>query len=209
MERFDWIADERRALADLLDTLTADQLATPSLCGAWTVQQVFGHLTVPLTVGLPQFALAMLRARGDFDRANDQLARRAASRGPAELAATLRRRADSRFTPPGGTWLAPLTDVIVHGQDIRRPLGIAHEFASERLRAILDYLVTDAAHRGFVPAGRLDGLTLRASDLGWTHGSGDLVEGPAEALALVATGRPDGLADLVGPGVDALARRLA
>ncbi|HQD23371.1 MAG TPA: maleylpyruvate isomerase N-terminal domain-containing protein, partial [Arachnia sp.] len=74
MEHFDWIADERRALADLLDALTPEQLATPSLCGAWTVQQVFGHLTVPLTVGLGGFAAAMLRARGDFDKANDRLA---------------------------------------------------------------------------------------------------------------------------------------
>ena len=60
-----------------------------------------------------------------------------------------------------------------------------------------------------MPAGHLDGLALTASDLGWTWGIGALVEGPAEALALVATGRPDGLGDLVGPGVDALTRRLA
>ena len=161
MEHFDWIADERRALADLLDALTPEQLATPSLCGAWTVQQVFGHLTVPLTVGLGGFAAAMLRARGDFDKANDRLAQTASERGPVALAATLRQYADSRFTPPGSGWLAPLTDVIVHGQDVRRPLGIAHEFASERLRAILDYLVTDAAHRGFVPAGRPPGSRSR------------------------------------------------
>lgn len=204
MEHFDWIADERHALATLLSGLTPAQLATPSLCGAWTVQQVFGHLTVPLTVGLPQFALAMLAARGNFDRANDVLARKATAAGPTALARLLHDRADSRFTPPGGDWHAPLTDVIVHGQDIRRPLGLAHEFAPERLRAILDYLVTDAAHRGFVPAGRLAGLALTASDLGWTWGVGALVEGPAEALALVMTGRAAALADLQGPGVETL-----
>ena len=89
MEHFDWIADERHALATLLSGLTPAQLATPSLCGAWTVQQVFGHLTVPLTVGLPQFALAMLAARGNFDRANDVLARKAAAAGPTALATVL------------------------------------------------------------------------------------------------------------------------
>jgi hypothetical protein len=37
---FALIATERRALADLVDGLDEQQLATPSLCGAWTVQDV-------------------------------------------------------------------------------------------------------------------------------------------------------------------------
>lgn len=58
-----------------------------------------------------------------------------------------------------------------------------------------------------MPAGRLAGLALAASDLGWTWG-GALVEGPAEALALVMTGRAAALADLQGPGVETLRGRL-
>lgn len=44
MPILDAISSERTKLADLLDTLTLEQLRTPSLCGDWTVHQVAGHL---------------------------------------------------------------------------------------------------------------------------------------------------------------------
>lgn len=208
MERFDWIADERRTLAALLATLTPEQLRTPSLCGSWTVQETFGHLCVPLTVSLPGFAVEMAKARGRFDVANDRLARKAAQRGPKKLAALLRDRADSRFTPPGSDWLAPLSDVMIHGQDIRRPLGLRADFAPERLVTVLDFLQTPMAQRGFVRSGRLDGLRFEATDLDWAHGEGALVRGTAEALMVAVGGRPAAVADLTGDGVEVLRGRL-
>jgi len=42
------IADERRRVANLVDSLSPEQLATPSLCGDWTVKQVAGHLLAAL-----------------------------------------------------------------------------------------------------------------------------------------------------------------
>ena len=43
-ELSDLIRTERLVFADYLETLSPDELATPSLCGAWTVQEVGAHL---------------------------------------------------------------------------------------------------------------------------------------------------------------------
>lgn len=201
------IADERRALADLLETLTPAQLATPSLCEAWTVRDVAGHLVMPLVTGLPAFAGAMLRARGNFNAASEALTARVVAEQGDRLPALLREHAASRFTPPGSGPMAPLTDVFVHGQDIRRPLGIAREADAATMVAILDFLASPAATRGFTRKDAAAGVRLEASDLGWARGHGPVVSGTAEALALALTGRRVAYADLTGDGVGALTRQ--
>ena len=44
MDLFDRVAEERRALAELVAGLTDEQLATASLVPTWTVRDVVGHL---------------------------------------------------------------------------------------------------------------------------------------------------------------------
>lgn len=201
------IADERRDLADLVAGLTEAQLATPSLCGEWTVRDVVAHLVVPLEVGIPRFALAMLAARGNFDRANVRLARDQARRPVTELVAVLRRKADSRFTPPGSGPEAPLTDLLVHRLDIGWPLQLSRDPQAERLRTSLTYLTTGPAP-GFVTKGALDGLRFEATDLDWAQGSGPMVSGTAEALLMAICGRPVAFDRLTGDGVAPLRARL-
>ena len=138
VDTFAEIADERRGLADLLSGLTAEQRAAPSLCSEWSVLEVVAHLVVPLQVSIPRFALTMLACGGNFDRANTRLARQQARRPYDDLIDTLRRRADSRFTPPGAGPEAPLTDLLVHGLDICWPLGLTHPVPAERWRTSLD-----------------------------------------------------------------------
>lgn len=70
MGTWETIADERRALADQLDGLTPEQWATPSLCSAWTVHDVAAHLVVPHVTSVPTFIVAIVAARGRFERAN-------------------------------------------------------------------------------------------------------------------------------------------
>lgn len=205
-EVFGMIAEERRALADLLDTLTPEQWATPSLCAGWTVREVAAHLVVPFEVSVPSLMLRLVRSLGSYDRAMDGATRELAARPTSELAAQLRANADHRFTPPMSGPEAPLTDVVVHGQDIRRPLGLAHEVEPEHLRVALDRMARGAL--GFVPRSRVAGLRLEATDLDWSTGEGAPVRGPAEALLLAITGRPAALADLEGDGVDLLADRI-
>lgn len=98
--------------------------------------------------------------------------------------------------------------MLIHGQDIRRPLGITREFDPGRLRVSLDMLTSPRARLGFVAKGRLDGLHLQAMDLGWSAGTGLDVTGPAEALMLAMAGRRPALADLSGDGVAVLGARL-
>ena len=202
------IADERRGLADQLSGLTDEQRATQSLCSEWSVQDVAAHLIVPLEVSIPKFMLAMLVCRGNFDRANVRLARQQSQRPFEEIVETLRRKADTRFTPPGGGPEAPLTDVLVHGLDIRWPLQLTRQVPAERLRTSLTYLTTPAA-RDLVPKGLLDGLRLEAIDVDWAHGSSPVVSDNAEALLLAMTGRTIALSHLDGDGVAALRSRLS
>ena len=190
MDHFAEIADERRGFADLIDTLTAEQLATPSLCLGWTVHDIAAHLVLPMVTNM---ALTRSLAR---------------IKSPAELAALLRKHAESRFTPPVGLGsIAPLTDAIVHAQDARRPLGIAREIPPARLLAILAFQVSPLAARGFVPKARTAGLSFAASDLDWTAGDGPLVQGTGEALMMALCGRRVALDELTGDGLAEFASR--
>jgi uncharacterized protein (TIGR03083 family) len=208
VDPFAEIADERRGLAALLSGLTAEQQATRSLCSAWSVHDVVAHLVVPLEVGIPKFAWTMLRCRGNFDRANVRLAREQARRPFGELVGVLRQKADSRFTPPGAGPESPLADLLVHGLDIRRPLGLRRDIPDQRLQKTLTYL-TAGPVSGVVPAGRVDGLRFEADDVDWGSGSGPAVRGRAEALLLALSGRTVALDHLSGDGVSTLRRRLA
>ena len=50
---WEMIADERRALADLLDRLTEAQWAAPSAIQGWSVRDVVAHLVWPLETSYP------------------------------------------------------------------------------------------------------------------------------------------------------------
>jgi uncharacterized protein (TIGR03083 family) len=201
------IADERRQVADLVEHLSPAQLDTPSLCGDWTVKQVAGHLlaaVVPPPVGL----LAMvLRSGLNLHRANARIARLMADRPADELADALRGNAENPFRPPVVGYPGQLTDLQVHGQDMRRPLGLPHGLRLDRLRISLDFLVGGRAV-GFAPRRRLAGLRFEGTDLDWAWGTGPVLAGPAEALALAMTGRSVALAELDGDGVPILRSRL-
>lgn len=200
----------RRQIATLATDFTDAQRSHPSLCGRWSVNDVLGHLVVPLTVSLPRFALAIAKARGDFDGANDALARDTAQRLGETLPGVLLERADRRFVPPGGTAYFQLADVLIHSQDILRPLGLPHSFDEADLGDVLGFLTSPAASRGFVPRRRIEGLRFVATDLdGRAFGEGAIVEGPAEALIMAVAGRPAALPELAGLGVAPLSDRLS
>jgi len=115
-----------------------------------------------------------------------------------EIAADLREHAGSRFTPPTLGPGAPLAEVLLHGQDIRVPLGISGDRPAEPWRGALKFLVTPKARRGFVPRA-LPPLRYVASDIDWSHGEGEEVRGPAAALALAMAGRSARLDERDGP----------
>lgn len=204
MDNWEVIASGRRALADQLEELTPAQWRVPSLCDAWTVRDVAAHLVLPHKVSIPRFTVALAAAGGSFSRANVKMTAKQAQRPPADLVADLRRYADTRTTPPGFGSEAPLTEVLVHGQDIRIPLGFDDPHPAASWAASLGFLVLPKARRGFV-ARSLGGLRLVASDIDWTHGTGDEVRAPAAVLALAILGRKARVDQLTGPGAPRLA----
>jgi uncharacterized protein (TIGR03083 family) len=208
MEHWDVIAAERNALAGDLEELSTAQWETPSLCGEWTIRQLVGHLVVVHKTSIPKFAVEMAKARGSFDRANATLAIREGERPTAELVADLRHFATSHFKPPGFGSDASLTDVLIHGRDIRIPLGLPEHRASEPWRHALDLLVSSKGARAFVPKGRPQ-VRLVATDLDWRHGNGDEVTGEAADLALALSGRAARIDALSGDGAHAMAEWLA
>lgn len=205
-QTFAMVAAERRQLADLLDGLSQAQWDTPSLCAGWRVREVAAHLLMELTMPMPRLVLALARNRFDFDEVADQWARSEAC-ADTDLAARLRTNAENRFTPPGIGPEGPLTHLVIHGQDIRRPLGLVHDLPAAQANLTLDQLVSRKARR--LNQGRVDGLSLTSTDTGWTYGEGAGVQGSAAALITTIAGRPAALHELHGDGVGTLRDRFA
>jgi uncharacterized protein (TIGR03083 family) len=202
------IADERRRVADLVESLTPAQLETPSLCAEWTVRQVAGHLLAAISKPATPMLPLIVRSGFRLHRANSRLAVLTAERPPADLVRGLRDNAENPFRPPIVGYPGQLTDLQVHGQDMRRPLGLPHGLRPDRLRVSLDFLAGGRAV-GFAPRRRLARLRFEASDLDWSSGDGPVLTGPAEALMLAMAGRGMALGELNGPGVPILRSRLA
>jgi uncharacterized protein (TIGR03083 family) len=200
VDYFPVIAAERRAVADMLDGLSPQQWEAQSLCAAWTVRHVAAHLSVVLTHGVGTFLVAAVRAGGNLDRANCIVVAREATRPIPDIVGDLRANADSRFTPPTFGSEAPLTEVLLHGEDMRVPLGIADGGPAGRWHGALDFLLSPKGRRGFAAKG-VPALRYVATDTEWAHGSGDEVRGPAAALAITISGRPARLGELSGPGL--------
>jgi uncharacterized protein (TIGR03083 family) len=117
----DWIAAERRDLADVLDGLTAQQWDAPSLCAGWSVRHVVAHLTMPLRYSQPRFLLELVKAGGRFQQMSDAAARRDALLPMAQLIGALRDNAEHPWKPPGGGYAGALTHDLIHSLDITGP----------------------------------------------------------------------------------------
>lgn len=196
-EVFEAVAAERLALADMLEGLTPEQLALPSLCAGWSVQDIGAHLTFLWAVPFPSMAWRVMKARGSFAKAVHHLTKEMGRQPIADIVTSLRTNAHTRKHPPGVP-PAPLTDVIVHGEDARIPLGITREVPLPAVRIALDF-VTSGRDRGtFLPRGRLQGLRLVATDQDWAWGTGEEISGPSLPLLTGVMGRMPALQSLHG-----------
>ena len=201
------VVDERRVVvADILDGLAPEEWSTQSLCDGWSVRDVGAHLSIAATSSVREVLPWMLKSRGSFDRMIRDSAIDRARRPTDEIVSDLRGIVGSRKLAPTTFWRDPLLDVIVHAHDIARPLGITVAAPVEAARAAADW--TWSRVFPFFPAWRLRGLRLVASDVEWVRGDGVELHGPVEALLLVSTGRPAGLAELDGPGLELAESRL-
>ncbi|WP_378738186.1 maleylpyruvate isomerase family mycothiol-dependent enzyme [Nocardia brasiliensis] len=195
---------ERAALAEDLAGLDDGQWGRRSLCGRWVVEEVVAHLTAGASVGRMRWLVSVLGARFDFDRHNDR--RLAEHRGatPAETLERFRAVVTSTTAPSGHT-AAWLGEVVVHAQDIRRPLGLTRTPSVAATTEVARFF----AGRDFTVASRgiIEGLRLEATDGPFAVGTGPLVRGTTIALTMAMAGRHAYCDDLMGPGVPTLRGR--
>jgi uncharacterized protein (TIGR03083 family) len=200
------VSAERLSLAAFVSDLDDAQWSTQSLCDAWTVRDLIAHLGLTTRLSIPKVLVAAVRARGSFDRMEiDLTARRAASHTSAELVADLRQSAESQRRMPGSTPMDPLMDIVIHAQDVSRPLGLPYASPPEVVAASLAYVARNKFMGG---PRRLAGVRAVSLDTGWTLGEGPEVHGSDIDLLLAVAGRPAALDALSGPGVHRLASQL-
>ncbi|WP_150251251.1 maleylpyruvate isomerase family mycothiol-dependent enzyme [Nocardiopsis deserti] len=198
------IHQERAALADELSGLTEEQWATPSLCEGLTVREVLAHLTSSASLSGLRWLAGVVRCRFDFDA---QVAMRLAEQmgtSGAETLARFRGVVESTTSPPLPK-PAILGEVIVHGEDIRRPLGIVSARPTATLTRVADYY--RGSDQVVVARSRIQGLGLQATDGPFACGAGPLVRGSTLALIMAMTGRSAHLDELTGDGVQILRER--
>src|SRR5690606_42016251 len=108
-------------------------------------------------------------------------------------------------TAPSGHTAAWLGEVVVHAQDIRRPLGLARVPSVTAATEVARFY----ASRDFAVASRtaVRGMRLEATDGPFTSGTGPRVSGTTLALVMAMAGRTAYFDDLDGPGVAVLRSR--
>ncbi|WP_299054889.1 maleylpyruvate isomerase family mycothiol-dependent enzyme [uncultured Nocardioides sp.] len=200
------LAEQERAdLLALLEGLTEEQWAAPSLCAGWSVRDVAVHVVSydPLTTR--KLGGAFVRGGFRVESVNDLVLRAYDALSPAAVLDLVRRHLRPRGLTAGLGGGIALTDGTIHHQDVRRGLGLPRVVPAERLVPALDF-----ARRAPTLPGRslTRGLRLVADDVDFSVGRGPEVSGPGEALLMVVAGRPAALGELSGPGVVELRRRL-
>ncbi len=195
---------ERKALAADLQGLSADQWSSVSLCGEWSVRDVTAHMTAAAVMTPPEFFVKLGRNGFKFSRLQSADIARERGASTAETLTRFEAVVNSTKHPPGptDTWLG---ETIIHGEDIRRPLGITREYPAGAVARVATFFTGSNLLIGAKT--RITGVTLRATDADWTHGTGPEAAGPLLSLVMAMTGRKTALDDLSGDGVAALRSR--
>ena len=195
---------ERKALIADLQSLTDDQWSATSMCSNWSVHDVVAHMTATAKITPGSFFPKLAGSGFSLGRlqAKDIAAERGAT--PADGLARFEAVVDSTKHPPGPLDTM-LGETIIHSEDIRRALGIAHEYPTASVVQVADFFKGSNLILGTKK--RIAGLRLQATDAEWSTGDGPLVSGPVLSLLLAMTGRKAAVADRTGDGAETLASR--
>ena len=164
MEIRDAERDEMVDLAERFEALDDEQWDAPSLCAQWRIRDVLAHLTAGAegAFGVGAIFGGMLRHGFNYNRwvAADGQAR--GQQEPAVVLEALRNAAANRKARPRNPPVRGLMHVLIHGQDMCRPLGIKRDLPEAHLVPVADF-VKDDVHI-FGAKKRIAGLKLRATD---------------------------------------------
>ena len=200
------VHDERAALvADLTSASPSeDQWARPSPCEGWTVRDVLAHMTATAKMTPAKFFPKMIGSGFSFDKVQEKGI--AAERGAsgAETLSRFEAVVGSERKPPGPKDTV-LGETLIHAEDIRRALGLHRTYPDDALVEVADFYKGSNLIIG--TKRRIDGLALRATATGGSHGTGPEVSGPMLPLLLAMAGRKGALDELSGDGVEELRGR--
>jgi uncharacterized protein (TIGR03083 family) len=194
---------EQTDFTALLRGLTPEQWAAPSLCNGWSVHDTVIHIAIHAHTTGTQRTAGLARAGFSEDRQMEP-----------ERARTTDDLIDWLASPAklGGRFdiLTQLSELVIHQQDVRRPLGTTRQIPSDRLSVVLDFAVALGGLTWTMAFSRrrAKGLRLVAPDIGWWAGTGPEVRGPGEAILMALNGRADALHDLTGDGTRVLTARI-
>ena len=193
------LADEYRALADLLESSTAAVWDAPSLCEGWRTREVVAHVTMAARYSDSEFMKELEAAGGDFTTLSNTVAARDGSLPAEELLACLRSEVLHSWEPPGGGPEGALTHCVIHQLDIVEALPLPRRVPAERIARVLGILTETGApdivghrpvRRG--AAGRRPGVVLRLGRAGVGAGAGAGARGLRAHGAGVPTARQSG-----------------
>jgi uncharacterized protein (TIGR03083 family) len=174
------------ALGDLLEALPTSRWDTPSLCEGWRIREVVAHLTMPARYGEAEFMAELKDCDFDFGRLSNRIAERDAALPTPTLVSNVFSEVLHGWQPPGGGAMGALNHVVIHSLDITVPLGVQRRSPDTTIRVILDSMASGGAEKFGVD---ISALTLTATDLAWSAGSGPQRSGSAEDLVLFMAGR--------------------
>lgn len=196
---------ERRRLIEDLQALEERQWSTASLCPGWSVHDVVAHLVDTARTGRVGFVASMIRSRGNFNEANERGVGRYRAANPGQTLELFRQSMGLQLTPPAHR-ATRLVEAIVHGEDIRRPLGIEGDYPRHAVTEAINYqLRTPVAFGGGRERAR--GLCLLDAESQHSWGHGRQVRGSGIDLLMALSGRPVERGLLRGSGVGQLTQR--
>jgi uncharacterized protein (TIGR03083 family) len=191
------LESEQHDFVALAEELTSTQLASASWCDGWSVREVLLHTAAHLHGKQRDERALATRRDGTTD---DLIAWLASPIATSRVPSMAYRAVEVKVQ---------LGELLIHHQDVRRPLGLERTIPAERLVTVLEFgtqrlgsLVLSSARK------RARGLRLVATDVDWTRGDGPEVRGPAEDILMATSGRAAALVELSGPGLSRLTSSL-
>lgn len=199
------IHSARRDLADDLTTLPESDWRAPTLCNQWDVEHVVAHLTAAASTGQAAWLRSIVLSGFRPSVHNERRLREHLGGSPRETLARFRAVIPSTVAPSKDL-AAYLGEVIVHGEDIRKPLGMPSSCDVDAATEVARFY----AARNFAVQSKTiaSGVQLRADDGPFQSGAGPEVTGPTLALIMTMAGRRSHLDQLSGPGTALIAQRL-
>lgn len=195
---------EGEAVVAYLRKMPADGWEQTTACAPWTVGHLVAHLTALGNQTMGNFAKGFIRSGFKFDKFVNRDMQQYLTGSPEQRIERLERSVADPSTPDRLKEIA-LGEMMCHGEDIRRALGDRGEHPAAHVAALGPmYVATKAPLDG---RRRAEGLSFRATDGDWNHGSGPEVTGPGMDLISAIVGRRYALDHLDGEGLSTLRGR--